>query len=90
MPLEFCQSFLTRGMMDHGGLTWLQAEYAVLQKKYRAIKQQRMEELESLMTEQQQRVMLLTVHMSRLCKCSCHKSHTSSPATRVSAVKAHT
>ncbi len=37
----------------------MQAEYAVLQKKYRAIKQQRMEELETLMTEQQQRVMLL-------------------------------
>ena len=34
----------------------------MLQKKYRAIKQQRMEELEALMTEQQQRVSTLSVH----------------------------
>ena len=39
-----------------------QGEYAVLQKKYRAIKQQRMEELEALMTEQQQRVSTLFLH----------------------------
>ena len=34
----------------------------MLQKKYQAIKQQRMEELEALMTEQQQRVWRFTVH----------------------------
>ena len=34
----------------------------MLQKKYRAIKQQRMEELEALMTEQQQRVSTLSLH----------------------------
>ena len=40
----------------------VQGEYAVLQKKYQAIKQQRMEELEALMTEQQQRVSILASH----------------------------
>ena len=55
-PWDSHVPFLTESKVSHAALAWVQAEYAVLQKKYRAIKQQRMEELEALMTEQQQRV----------------------------------
>ena len=50
--------------LRRGSFAWVQAEYAVLQKKYQAIKQQRMEELEVLMTEQQQRVMPASIRIS--------------------------
>ena len=61
-------------MLEDPVIAWAQAEYAVLQKKYQAIKQQRMEELEALMTEQQQRVWRFTVHgrtTLRFCIPSC-------------------